>query len=115
MSFGGENEAKGVSEKLPFYNAFIEKPCNKRLKNIDLLHELPFYNELSILQISKVFKKYARSYKIEIIDSKDPLARLETSKSSINNLFKDSLDEIKAFKYQMTVKVLLQNTKKMKT
>ena len=73
MSFWGENEAKGLSEKLPFYNAFIEKPCNKRLKNIDLLHELPFYDELCILQISKVFKKYARSYKIEIIDSKDPL------------------------------------------
>ena len=71
MSFGDEKEAKRLFQKLPFYNALIEKPCIKRLKNINLLHELPFYDELSIEKISKAFKRYARSYKIEIIDSKD--------------------------------------------
>ena len=75
--------------------------------NIDLLHELPFYDELSIEKISKAFKRYARNYKIEIIDSKDPLAQLDASKSIIKNLFKDLLREIKGFKYQVTVKVLL--------
>ena len=45
----------------------------KRLKNIDSLHKIPFYNELSIEKISKTFTRYARSYRIEIIDSKDPL------------------------------------------
>ena len=47
------------------------------------------------------------SYKIEIIDSKDHLAQLEASKSSIEDLFKDLLNEMKGFKYQITVTVLL--------
>ena len=29
-------------------------------KNINLLHELPFYDALSVKQISKVFKKYTQ-------------------------------------------------------
>ena len=76
-----------------------------------MLHELPFCDELSIEQISKVFKRYGRSYKIEIIDSKDPLVQLEASRSSIKDLFKDLLDEIRDFKYQITVKVLLSKHK----
>ena len=70
-----------------------------------------FCDELNILQISKAFKGYARSYEIEIIDSKDLLAQLEASKSSTEDLFKDLLDEIKGFKYQITVKVLLSKYK----
>ena len=45
------------------------------------------------------------------MDSKDPLAQLESIISSIKDLFKDLLDEIKGFKYQMTVKVLLKKHK----
>ena len=56
---------------------------------------------------SKTFKGYARSYRIEIIDSKDPLVQLEATKSNIKDLLKDLLDEIKGFKYQITVNVLL--------
>ena len=51
------------------------------------------------------------SYKFEIIDKKDPLAQLEASKSRIKDWLKDSLDEAKDFKYQITVKVLLQKYK----
>ena len=50
---------------------------------MDLLHELPFCDELNIVEISQAFTRYARSYKIEIIDSKCPLVQLEASKSSI--------------------------------
>ena len=85
----------------------IEKTKDKHLSNIELLHELPFYDELSVVEISKAFKRYARSYKVEIIDSKDPLAQLETSKSSTEDLFKDLLNEMKGFKYQITITVLL--------
>ena len=42
------------------------------------------------------------------MDLKDPLARLEVSILSIEDLFKDLLDEIKGFKYQITLKVLSQ-------
>ena len=41
--------------KLPFYNVLIEKSNIKVLKNIDLLHELPFNGELNIYEMSKAF------------------------------------------------------------
>ena len=41
-------------------------------KKTDTLYELQFYDELSIKEVLKAFKRYARSYKSEIIDSKDP-------------------------------------------
>ena len=72
---------KELFQILPFYNALIEKPKLKHLSNIKLLHELPFYDELSAVKKSKAFKGYARSYKVEIIDPKDPLVQLEASKS----------------------------------
>ena len=95
-----------------FYNVLIEKPEIKKLSNIELLHELPFYDELSITEISKAFKRYARSYKVEIVDHTDPLVQLQASKSSIKDLFKDLLNEMKGFKYQITVAVLLSKEKR---
>ena len=105
--FWNKKEAKKLYQILPFYNALIEKPKIKYLLNIERLHELPFYDELSVVEISKEFKEYARSYKIEIIDSKDPLAQLEASKLRFKDLFQDLLNEMKGFKYQITVTVLL--------
>ena len=53
------------------------------------------------------------SYKVEIIERKDPIVQLEASKSSIKDLFSDLLNETKGFKYQITVKVLLKNASSM--
>ena len=53
MSFWDEKEAKRLFQKLPTYKVLIEKPRIKLLKNIDLLHELPLYDKLSIEKISK--------------------------------------------------------------
>ena len=53
------------------------------------------------------------SYKIEIIERKDPINQLEVRKSSIKDLFSDLLNETKGFKYQITLKVLLRNTNPM--
>ena len=50
------------------------------------------------------------SYKVEIIEKKDPIIQLEASKLSIKDLFNDLLNETKSFKYQITVKVLLKST-----
>ena len=111
MSFSDEKEAKRLFQKLPFYNTFIAKPRTKRLKSIDFLHKLPFNDEFSILKISNAFKRYARSYKIEIIDLKDPLLQLKASISIIKDLLKDLIDEIKGIKYQITVKVSLRKHK----
>ena len=55
------------------------------------------------------------SYKVEIIDRKDLIVQLEASKSSIKDLFSDLLNEKKKdFKYEITVKSLLKNTRSMK-
>ena len=59
-------------KELLFYKTPIEKPYIKYLNNIDMLHEVPFYDELNVVKTSKAFKGHARSYSIEIIDSKDP-------------------------------------------
>ena len=99
-------DTKELFQILPFYNVVIEKPKISHLSNIELLHELPFYDELSVVEISKAFKRYVRSYKVKIIDPKDPLAQLEACKSSIKDLFKSLLNETKGFKCQITVTVL---------
>ena len=53
------------------------------------------------------------SYKVEIIEKKDPIVQLQASKLSIKNFFNDHLNELKDFKYQITVEVLLKNTRLM--
>ena len=83
LCFQDEKEAKQLFQELPFSNVLIEKTKVKALKNIDLLHEFPFYNELNIYKTLKVFGWYARTYKVKIVDSKDLLAQLGASKSSI--------------------------------
>ena len=81
------------------------------MSNVKLLQELPFYNELNIVKNSSAFSGYARSYKVEIVDHKYPLVQLEASKSSIRDLFRDLLIEMKGFKHQIIVIVLLSKTK----
>ena len=51
------------------------------------------------------------SYKVEIIEKKDPIKQLEASKSSIKDLFSDLLNETKGFKYQIKLKVMLKKYK----
>ena len=48
------------------------------------------------------------TYKVKLFDRKSPLSQLEASKSSIKDLLNDLLDEIKCFKYQITIKILLK-------
>ena len=51
------------------------------------------------------------SYKDELIEKKYPLIQLETSKSSIKDLFSGLLKETKGFKYQITAKIFLKKYK----
>ena len=57
-------------KELPFFNVSIEKPKIKRLKNVDLLAEQPFYEQMSIIKTNQAFKGYAMWYKIEIVEKK---------------------------------------------
>ena len=98
-------------KELPFYNVSIEKPKIKPLKNVDLLAELPFYDQLNIVKTDHAFSGYAMSYKVEIVDKKDLIVQLEASRSSIKDLFNDLLNKTRGFKYQITVKVLSKKYK----
>ena len=98
-------------KELPFYNRHIEKPRVKHLKNIDLLSELPFYEELNVIKTNHASRRYAMSYKVEIIKKKDRIKQLKASKSSIKDLFSDLLNEAKGFKYQITLKITLKKHK----
>ena len=48
------------------------------------------------------------SYKVEIVERKDPIVQLRAGKLSIKDLFGDLLNETNGFKYQITVKVLFK-------
>ena len=98
-------------KELPFFDKPIKKPKFKRLKNIDQLAELLFYEHLRVIKTNQAFRGYGILYKVEIIERKDPIVQLEASKSSIKDLFSDLLNETKGFKYQITVKVLLKKYK----
>ena len=103
-----ENE---IFKLLPFYDTYIERAKIKKLNNAQLLKEVPFYDELSIVKNKTAISGYAQSYKIEIVDKKDVVIQLIDSKISIKNLFKDILVELKGFKYQITLYVLLIQVK----
>ena len=104
-------DAKKLFQVLPFYNTFIERPEIKKLSNAELLKELPFYDQLSIVKSNSAFSGYARSYKVKIIDKRDLIIQLKASELSIKDLFKDLLVEIKGFNYQITLTILLNKIK----
>ena len=58
---------------------------------IERLAELPFYQQLDVIKTDQAFSGYAASYKIKIVERKDPIVQLEASKLSIKNLFSDLL------------------------
>ena len=51
------------------------------------------------------------SCKVELVKKKDPIKQLEASKSRIEDLFSDLLNEAKGFKYQITLKITLKKHK----
>ena len=58
MSLSDEKGTNRLLKKQPFYNVPIENPKIKHLNNIDMLSELPFYDELnnelkSVLTLNK--------------------------------------------------------------
>ena len=104
-------DANKIFKLLPFYDTYIERPRIKKLNNIQLLKELPFYDELNIVKNETAFSGYSRSYKIEIFDRRDAIVQLKASEISVVELFKDLLIELKGFKYQITLCVLLSKVK----
>ena len=100
-------------KEFSIYNKYIDKPIIKCLNNIDLLSELPFYEELNIIKTNHAFRGYTMNYKVELVKKKDLITKLEVCKSSIKDLLSDFLNETKGFKYQITLTVTLKNTNQM--
>ena len=53
-----------------------------------MLPELPFYDELNVIKTDHAFRGYAMSYKVEIVEKKNPLIQLEACKTSIKDCLK---------------------------
>ena len=70
MTISSKNNDVNYFKELPFYNELIKKPKIKRLKNVYLLAELPFYEQLSIIKTNQAFKGYSMSNKVEIVEKK---------------------------------------------
>ena len=78
-----------------------------------MLSELPFYEELNVTKTNHALRGYAMSYKVKLVAKKDQLQQLEASKSSIEDLLSDLLNETKGFKYQTTLKDTLKKYNQM--
>ena len=65
-------------KELQFYNKPIERATIKRLADINLLAELPFYEQLSVTKLNQAFHGYAMSYKVEIIEKKRPYCTIRS-------------------------------------
>ena len=63
------------------------------------------------MKTNHAFRGYAIIFKVGLVEKKDPIKQLEASKSSIKDFFSDLLNQIKGFKYQITLKVMLKKNK----
>ena len=77
-----------------------------------MLNELPFYDELTIVKKQKHLKNMQEVImKDKDWNMTDPLVHLGASEPVIKSSFKDLLIEMKRFKYQITLNVLLSKKK----
>ena len=58
-----QSDAVDYFKERSFHDKSIEKPEGKRLKNIDELTELPFYEQLSVIKTNQALRGYAMSEK----------------------------------------------------
>ena len=101
---------KKLLSKQPFYKQPIKKPRVKKLSNLELLRELPFYDVINISTKERTFKRYAETYKVEIINNKSLSDSLSVSKNSIKHLFDELLREKRGFKYVFSTKIILKKS-----
>ena len=98
---------KLLSEK-PFYKQPIKKLRIKKLNNHELLRELMFYININISRNGKILRRYAETYKVEIINNKNLSDSLSVSRNSIKDLFDELVREKMGFKYIIRVKITLE-------
>ena len=82
-----QSNTKKLLQKQPFYKQPIKKLGIKKLKNYELLRELPFYDDINISRKEKTFKQYAETYDIEIIHNKNLSDSLVISKPAMTSFY----------------------------
>ena len=74
------------------------KKRSKRLSNYQrLTNILPFFGSAGILRKKHAFRNYAGTYNVKFMDTKSLADSLFLSKRSINDFYKDLLEEKKRF------------------
>ena len=58
---------KKLPQEQPFHKQSIKKTRIKKLKNYELLRELPFYDDINISRKERAFRGYATTYKVELL------------------------------------------------
>ena len=99
---------KGLLCKQPFCKESIKKARVEKLNNNELLHELPFSDDINISRKKMAYKKYAETYEVEIINGKSLSDSMSMSENSIKNLFDDLLGEKRGFNYALSNKIILK-------
>ena len=96
-----------MSDVLPFPPK--RKKRSKRLTKYHILSNiLPFFDTAGISRRQTAFRNYAGTYEVEIMDSKSLDDSLFLAKRSINDFFKDLLEEKRGFKYILSTRVTLK-------
>ena len=62
MIFSDEKETKRLLKEQSLFNIPIEKPKTKKLNNVDMLNELPFYDESNIVKTEKSILKICKKF-----------------------------------------------------
>ena len=96
---------KKLLSEQPFSKQPIKKPRIKKLSNQELLHE---YDDTNIFRNERIYRGYAETYKVEIINNRNLSDLLSIINNSIENLFDELLREKGVFKYIVSVKVTLK-------
>ena len=98
---------KQLSEALPFYPPKRKKRSKRITKYQILSNVLPFFDDVGISRRERALRGYAETY-VEVMDTKSLYDSLFLAKRSINDFFKDLLEEKRGFKYILPVKVTLK-------
>ena len=99
---------KKLLQEQPFYKQSIKKPRIKKLRNFELLRELPFYDDINISRKERAFRRYVKTYKVDIINNRSSGDLLYVSINSIKNLFDELLRKKRGFKYVLSTKIILK-------
>ena len=97
---------KQLSELLPF--APQKTKTHKKLTKRQILEKiLPLYQYVNIFK-KEYSKKYAENYDVEVMDTTSLDNSLSLARSSINDFFRDFIEEKRRFKYNLKSKVIVR-------